>query len=132
MIDIYNTPMYTYYNYSQYTMQCCILVLLNPVQFMLSLIHWVKVVTLVKSPGAPMPHLEVPPDTTPTSCQGESLLLRAIRGPPLSPLQLSFPSSPPAQRWSEGLKNSILLNLSCQELSRLDFVNWDRLCFIFT
>ena len=75
------------------------------VQFKLFLIHSLYCVTLVKMPGAPMPHLEVPPDTTPTSCQGEILLFRAKRGPPLSPLQLSFPSSPPAQRCSEGLQH---------------------------
>ena len=88
-------------------------------QTKLSLIHWSNSVTLVKMPGAPIPHLLVPPETTPTICQGARSSSRAIKGPPLSPLQLSLPSSPPAQRWRSGLKRVRLVRLcdSCLSIT---------------
>ena len=54
-------------------------------QCRLSTIHCLKEETLVKNAGAPMPHLVVPPDTTPTTRYGDRGESRARSPPPLSP-----------------------------------------------
>ena len=51
----------------------------------MSTIHCLKEETLVKNAGAPMPHLVVPPDTTPTTRYGDRGESRARSPPPLSP-----------------------------------------------